>query len=56
MEVIEVYQLEDTNNKRLRPAMPHSGLKPKDNDPKEEDDLRWKKTFDGRRPLMKGNL
>ena len=41
MEVIEVYQLEDTNNERLRPAMPHSGLKLKYNDPKEEDRLRW---------------
>ena len=40
MEVIEVDQLEDTNNERLRRAMPHSGLKPKnENDPKEEDDL-----------------
>ena len=27
--------------------MPHSGLKPKnENDPKEEEDLRWKMTFD----------
>ena len=56
MEVIEVDQLEDTNNERLRRAMPHSGLKPKDNDPKEEDDLRWKKTFDGRRPLIDHDL
>ena len=29
MEVIEVDQLEDTNNKRLSWAMPHSGIKPK---------------------------
>ena len=33
--------------------MPLSGLKAKhENDPKEEDDLRWKMTFDRRRPLM----
>ena len=56
MEVIEVDQLEDTNNERLRRAMPHSGLKPKDDDPKEEDNLRWKKTFDGRRPLIDHTL
>ena len=32
--------------------MPHSGLKPKnENDPKEEDDLRWNTTFDGRQLL-----
>ena len=34
--------------------MPHSGLKPKnENDPKEEDDLRWKRVLDEGRPLMK---
>ena len=39
MEVIEVDQLEDTNNERLSWAMPHSGLKPKNEiDPKAEDD------------------
>ena len=27
--------------------MPHSGLKPKNNEPKEEGDLRCKRTFDG---------
>ena len=26
------------------------------NDPKEENDLRWKMTFDGRRALMEDNL
>ena len=37
--------------------MPHSGLKPKNkNDPKEEDDLQWKTTFDGRRPSMEDDL
>ena len=41
MEVIEVDQLEDTNNESLLLALPHSGLKPKNNHPKEEDDLRW---------------
>ena len=57
MEVIEVDQLEDTNNERLRWAMPHSGLKPKnEKDPKEEDDLRWKMTFAGRQPLMGDDL
>ena len=50
IEVIEVDQLEDTNKERLRRAMPHSELKPKDNDPKE------KTTFHGRRPLMEGGL
>ena len=40
MEVIEVDQLEDTNNEKLSSAMPHLGLKPKsENDPKEEDSL-----------------
>ena len=29
MEVIEVDQLEDTNNERLSRAMPNSGIKPK---------------------------
>ena len=34
--------------------MPLSGLKAKnENDPKEEDDLRWKMTFDRRRPSVK---
>ena len=57
MEVIEVDQLEDTNKERLSWAMPLSGLKAKnENDPKEEDDLRWKMTFDGRRPLMEDDL
>ena len=51
MELILVDQLEDTNNKRLSLAMPHSALKPKnENDPKEEDDL------DGRGPLMEDDL
>ena len=51
MEVYEVDQLEDTNNKRLSLAMPHSALKPKNkNDPKEEDDLN------GRGPLMEDEL
>ena len=37
--------------------MPLSGLKAKNqNDPKEEDDLRWKMTFDGRRPLTEDDL
>ena len=57
MELILVDQLEDTNNERLSLAMPHSGLKPKnENDPKEEDDLQWKMTFDGRRPLIEDDL
>ena len=63
MEVIELDQLKDTNNKRLKWAMPHSGLKPKnENVPKEEDDLWWKKTFwwktifDRRRPLTENDL
>ena len=51
MELILVDQLEDTNNERLSLAMPHSGLKPKnENDPKEEDDL------DGRQPLTQDNF
>ena len=37
--------------------MPHSGLKPKnEKDPKEEDDFRWKMTFDGRRSLTEDDL
>ena len=37
--------------------MPHSGLKPKiENDPKEEDDLRWKTVLDGGRPLKEDDL
>ena len=49
MEAIEVDQLKDTNNERWSLAMPHSGLKPKnENDPKEEDDFRQKMTPDGR--------
>ena len=51
MQLIVADQLEDTNNERLSLAMPHSGLKPKnENDPKEEDDL------DGRRPLTEDNF
>ena len=57
MELIQVDQHEDTNNERLSLAMPHSGLKPKnENDPKEEDDLRWKTTFDGRQLLTEDDL
>ena len=57
MEVIEVDQLEDTNNERLSLAMSHSGLKPKyENDTKEEDDLRWRTTFDGRQLVTEDNL
>ena len=57
MELIYVDQHEDTNNERLSLAMPHSGLKPKnENDPKEEDDLQWKMTFDGRRALMEDDF
>ena len=57
MELILVDQLEDTNNERLSLAMPHSGLKPKnENDPKEEDDLRWNTTFDGRKLLTEDDL
>ena len=51
MEVIEVDQLEDTNNERLSLAMPHSGLKPKN-----ENDLLQKAIFDERRPLTEDNL
>ena len=37
--------------------MPHSGLKPKnENDSKEEDDLRWKITFDGRRTFTEDDF
>ena len=37
--------------------MPHSGLKPKnENDPKEEDDLRCTTTIDGRRPSKEDDL
>ena len=51
MEVIEVDQIEDTYNERLSWAMPHSGLKPKnENDPKVEYDLR-KTPFNRRLPL-----
>ena len=51
MELILVDQHEDTNNKRLSLAMPHSGIKPKhENDPKEEDDLNR------RRPLTEDNF
>ena len=54
MAVIEVDQLEDTNNEWLSWSMSLSGLKAKnENDPKEEDDLRWKMTFHRRRPLTK---
>ena len=57
MELILVDQLEDTNNERLSLAMPHSGLKPKnENEPKEEDDIRWKTTFDGRQLLTEDDL
>ena len=57
MAVIKVDHLEDTNIERLSWAMPLSGLKAKnENDPKEEDNLRWKMTFDGRRPLMEDDL
>ena len=50
MELILVDQLEDTNNERLSLAMPHSGLKPKnENDPKEEVNIRWWTILDGRR-------
>ena len=51
------HKLEDTNNERLSSAMPHSGLKPKnENDSKEEDDLRWNTTFDGRQLLTEDDL
>ena len=37
--------------------MPHSEQKPKnENDPKEEDDLQWKMTFDGRQPSREDEL
>ena len=37
--------------------MPHSGQNPKnENNPKEEDDLQWKMTFDGGQPLMDDDL
>ena len=55
MEVIAVDQLEETNNKRLSWALPHSRLKAK-NDPKEKDDLRQKTTFGKRRPSTKDDL
>ena len=57
MELIYVDQYEDTKNERLSLAMPHSGQKPKnENEPKEEDDLRWKTTFDGRQLLTEDDL
>ena len=72
MEVIEVDQLEDTNNEKLSWAMPHSGLKPKLEDtnnerlswamphsglkPKNENYIWQKATFDGRRPLTEDDL
>ena len=57
MEVIEVDHLKDINNKRLSWAMPHSGLKPKnENDPKEEDDFQWNTTFDGKRLLTDDDI
>ena len=57
LEVNEVDQLEDTNNERLSRAIPHSGLKPKnENDPKEEDDLQWKTTFDIRQHFTEDDL
>ena len=57
MEVIEVDKLKETNNKRLSWTMPHSAQKPKtENVQKEEDDLQWKMTFDGRQPLMDADL
>jgi len=38
-------------------SMPHSGLKPKnENEPKEEDDLRRKTTFDKRQPLTEDDF
>ena len=37
--------------------MPHSGLKPKnENDPKEEDNLPWKTVLDGGQPSMDDDL
>ena len=51
MEVIEEDQLEDTNNERLRWAMPHSGLKPQN-----ENDIWQMTTFDSRRPLKEDDL
>ena len=37
--------------------MPHSGLKPKnENDPKEQDDHQWKTVLDGERPSMEDDL
>ena len=50
-EVIEVDQIEDTYNERLSWAMPHSGLKPKN-----ENDLWRKITFDERRHLAEDDL
>ena len=50
MEVIEVDQLEGTNNERLSSAIPHSGLKPKN------EIYIEKPTFDGRRPLTEDEL
>ena len=56
-DVIEVDQHEETNNERLCWAIPHSGLKPKNNyDPREEGDLWWKTTFDGKQILTGDNL
>ena len=57
MEVIEVDQLEDTNNERLSWAMPHSGLIPENEiDSKEEDDFWWKTVLDGGQPQKQRGL
>ena len=40
------------NKEDLHIAGRHTALDKNENDPKEEDDLRWKTTFDGRRPLI----
>ena len=57
MEVIEVDKVKETNNKRLSGTMPHSAQKPQnENNPKEEDNLQWRMTFDGKQPLMDDDL
>ena len=64
MEVIEVDQLEDTNNERLIWAMPHSGLKPKLEDTNNErlssamphSGLKLKNENYRRQPLTEGDF
>ena len=44
------------NKEDLHIAGRHTALAKNENDPKEEDDLRWNTTFDGRQPSVEDNL